>query len=306
MAQATTATPNTFLEIIMNILLCGASGFVGSHIGTALLRAGHKVIRGVRHPRGPGDIAIDYLNDTGIETWVPRLSGIDAIVNAVGVLRDSRSQPMARVHDAVPRALFAAAAQCGVKRIVQISALGADKGIDTPYMQTKQAADDFLQTLDLDWAILRPSMIYGRDGAGTRMFMLLSRMPMVVLPEGGSQMLQPVHIEDLAQAVAALLAPGTASPPLRRIIECVGAETVTLAGLISSYSTQRGSKPPWIIAMPRMLLHTVAWLGDRIPSLPVGSDTLAMLAAGSTGNGDKFAVLLGRAPLSYREFLKER
>ena len=290
----------------MNILLCGASGFVGSHIGTALLRAGHKVIRGVRHPRGPGDIAIDYLNDTDIETWVPRLAGIDALVNAVDVLRDSQSQPMARVHDAVPRALFAAAAQCGVKRIVQISALGVDKGINTLYMQTKQVADDFLQTLDLDWAILRPSMIYGRDGAGTRMFMLLSRMPVVMLPEGGKQMVQPVHIEDVAQAVVKLLAPGTASPPLRSIIECVGGEAVTLAGLISSYSTQRGSKAPWIIAMPRILLNTVAWLGDRIPSMPVGSDTLAMLASGSTGNGDRFSKLLGRAPLNYHEFLREQ
>lgn len=289
----------------MNILLCGASGFVGRHIEAALQRAGHKVSRGVRHPRRPSDIAIDYKNDTGIETWVPRLAGIDALVNAVGVLRDSPAQPMARLHDAVPRALFAAAARCGVRRIVQVSALGVGTGSNIPYMQTKQAADDFLQTLDLDWAILRPSMIYGKDGAGTRMFMLLSHMPVLMLPEGGKQMMQPVHVEDVAQAVAALLAPDTASPPLRRIIECVGAETVTLAGLISSYRIQRGGKAPWIIATPRILLNTVAWLGDRIPSMPVGSDTLSMLAAGSTGNGDRFSELLGRAPLGYREFLNQ-
>lgn len=288
----------------MNILLCGASGFVGRHLEAALLRAGHKVSRGVRRPQGPGDIAIDYQNDTDIDTWVPRLAGIDAVVNAVGVLRDSKSQPMARLHDAAPRALFAAAAQCGVKRIVQISALGVDKGINTLYMQSKQAADDFLQTLDLDWAILRPSMMYGREGAGTRMFMQLSRMPVLMLPDGGKQMVQPAHVDDVAQAVAVLLSPGTASPPLRRIIECVGAEAVTLGGLISSYRTQRGGKAPWIIAMPRLLRNTVAWLGDRISSMPVGSDTFAMLAAGNTGNGDKFAELLGRAPLGYREFLK--
>lgn len=223
----------------MNILLCGASGFVGRHLEAALLKAGHKVSRGVSRPQRPGDIAIDYQNDTDIETWVPRLAGIDAVVNAVGVLRDSPAQPMARLHDAVPRALFAAAAQSGIKRIVQISALGVYTGIKTSYMQTKQAADDFLQTLDLGWAILRPSMIYGRDGAGTHMFMLLSHMPVVMLPDGGRQMVQPVHIEDVAQAVVKLLAHGTASPPLRRIIACVGAEAVTLGGLISSYSTQR-------------------------------------------------------------------
>ena len=287
----------------MNVLLCGASGFVGRHLEAALVSAGHTVKRGVRTPRRPSDIAVDYKNDVDIASWLPRLKSIDAVVNAVGVLRDSASQPMSRLHDATPRALFAAAAQRGIKRIVQISALGVGSGINATYMQSKQAADDFLQTLDVDWAILRPSLIYGKDGASTRMFMLLSQMPVLILPEGGKQMLQPVHIDDVAQAVVNLLTPGTASPPLRSIIDCVGAEEVTMAGLIASYRTQRGCKAPRIFPLPGLLLNTVAWLGDRMPALPVGSDTLVMLAAGSTGNGAKFADLLGRTPLGYSEFL---
>lgn len=289
----------------MNILLCGASGFVGRHLEAALLNAGHKVIRGVRRPHRPDDIAVDYRNDVDVATWLPRLADIDAVVNAIGVLRDSPAQPMSRLHDAAPRALFAAASQRGIQRIVQISALGAGQGIATPYMQTKQAADDFLQTLDLDWAIQRPSLIYGKDGASTRMFMLLSHMPLLMLPDGGRQIVQPVHIDDVAQAVANLLAPTTASPPLRRIIECVGAEDVTLAGLISSYRTQRGGGAPWVLAVPGLMLRAVAWLGDRIPAMPVGTDTLTMLASGSTGNAEQFTQLLGHVPRSYREFLRE-
>jgi uncharacterized protein YbjT (DUF2867 family) len=288
----------------MNVLLCGASGFVGRHLEAALLNAGHKVIRGIRHPSRPGDIAIDYRSDIDAATWLPRLAGIDAVVNAVGVLRDSPAQPMAHLHDAAPRALFAAAAQSGVKRIVHISALGVDRGINTTYLQTKQKADEFLQTLDLDWAILRPSIIYGKEGASTRMFLLLSRMPVLMLPEGGNQIVQPVHIDDVAQTVATLLAPTTASPPLRSIIECVGAESVTLGGLISSYRTQHGKRAPWVLAVPWLMLKAVVWLGDRIPAMPVGTDTLTMLAAGSTGDADKFSRLLGRKPRSYREFLR--
>lgn len=289
----------------MNILLCGASGFVGRHLAAALRNAGHQVIRGVRHPRKPDDIAIDYRNDIEIATWLPRMAGIDVVVNAVGVLRDSQAQPMARLHDAVPRALFAAAAQSGIKRIVQISALGVGTGIDTPYMQSKQKADDFLQTLSVDWAILRPSLIYGKDGASTRMFMLLSKMPLLMLPHGGKQIVQPLHIDDIAQAVVNLLAPNTATPPLRQIIECVGSEDVTLGGLIASYRMQRGDSAPWVMAVPNIMLNTMAWLGDRIPALPVGSDTLKMLTASSHGNGDRFIQLLGRAPRSYRDFLHE-
>lgn len=289
----------------MKILLCGASGFVGRHLEQALRKAGHQVMRGVRTPRGAQDIAIDYSRDTRIEDWLPRLAGIDAVINAIGVLRDSTAQPMAKLHDAAPRALFAAAAQSGVKRIVQISALGVDQGINTAYMQSKQAADDLLQTLDVDWAILRPSLIYGTDGASTRMFMLLARLPLLMLPDGGKQTVQPVHIDEIAQAVVNLLAPGISQPPLRSIIECVGAEATTLGGLVASYRTQRGSSTPIIWPVPKLMLNAVAWIGDRMPALPVGSDTLEMLAAGSSGNGEKFASLLGRVPRSYRDFLHE-
>jgi uncharacterized protein YbjT (DUF2867 family) len=268
----------------MKILICGASGFVGRHLEAALAGAGHEVIRGVHHARKPTDIKIDYKNDIEIETWLPRLAGIDAVVNAVGILRDSPAQPMERLHDASPRALFAAAAQLGIKRIVQISALGVGTGINTPYMQTKQTADEFLQSLDLDWVILRPSLIYGEDGASTRMFMLLSRMPVVMLPYAGRNKLQPVHINDLAELAVKLLAPTPPKTSLRSIIECVGSETITMAELISSYSTQRGGRAPWIIAMPGALLNTVAWFGDRMPSIPLGSDTLLMLEAGTCGS----------------------
>ena len=288
----------------MKILLCGATGFIGSHIETALQNAGHEVWRGIRKPQGVRDIAINYRNDLDVETWIPRLTGMDAVVNAVGILRDSPAQPMVSLHDAAPRALFAAAAQCGIKRIVQISALGVGKGINTPYMQTKQAADEFLQTLDLDWTILRPSLIYGEDGASTRMFLLLARMPVLLLPDAGKQRVQPVHIDDVAQAVVALLAPNTASPPLRSILECVGSEVVTLAGLIASYRMQRGGNAPWIAAVPNILLQAMAWIGDHIPALPIGSDTLAMLASDNTGEVTRFAELLGRPPRSYRAFIR--
>ncbi|MGV8935004.1 MAG: NAD(P)H-binding protein [Gallionellaceae bacterium] len=289
----------------MNILLCGASGFVGRHLEDELLKNGHHLIRGVRTPKQPGDIAIDYRNDVDVQTWLPRLNGIDAVINAVGVLRDSTAQPMSRLHDAVPRALFAAAVQHGIKRIVQISALGVGQGINTPYMQTKQVADEYLQSLNLDWAILRPSLIYGADGASTRMFMLLSRFPMLMLPGRGTQIVQPVHINDIALAVGKLIAAPTGSPSLRKVIECVGTEEVSLANLIMSYRLQRGGSSPVVLGVPSLILKSMAWLGDRISALPVGSDTLAMLDAGTTGNAAVFIELLGKSPRNYREFLRD-
>ncbi len=287
----------------MNILLCGATGFVGRHIEAGLLQAGHSVIRGVRHPLGVRDVSVDYRNDIHISTWLPRLEGIDVVINAVGVLRDSPSQPMSVLHDATPRALFAAAAQRGIKRIVQISALGVGTGIAVPYMSSKQAADDFLQTLDLDWTILRPSLIYGADGASTKMFMRLAMLPVFMLPSAGKQMVQPVHVDELALAIVHLLALPEGTPPLRSVIDCVGPESVSLADLISSYRTQSGKSSPTILSVPAPMLWLMSMLGDRIPAMPLGSDTLAMLNVGSTGDSQRYSVLLGRTPRRYQNFL---
>ena len=58
----------------MNILICGASGFVGRHLYDGLTRAGHNCIRGLRTPHSPTDIAIDYRRDLSPEQWLPKLT----------------------------------------------------------------------------------------------------------------------------------------------------------------------------------------------------------------------------------------
>ena len=113
----------------MNILLTGSTGFVGRTVAAALTRAGHQVHGGVspRH-RSPGalQVPMDFARDTSAQAWLPRLAGIDAVVNAVGVLRDSRARPIDAVHQHTPVALFDACAQAGVRRVVHISALGIE------------------------------------------------------------------------------------------------------------------------------------------------------------------------------------
>jgi uncharacterized protein YbjT (DUF2867 family) len=115
----------------MKILICGASGFIGRHLAESLRQAGHTVICGVRNPAVPDDITVDFAKDSQKEIWLPRLTGIDAVINSVGVLRDSKTQPMRLLHEQTPLALFAACQEAGIKRIVQITALGIDEGIET-------------------------------------------------------------------------------------------------------------------------------------------------------------------------------
>lgn len=288
----------------MNILVCGANGFVGRHLTQSLRDAGHTVFRGVRRPTQPGDVAIDYRTDTAKEIWMPRLSDIDAIVNAVGVLRNSAAKPMSKLHAETPQALFAACAETGVKRIVHFSALGIDHNIDTPYFQTRRMAEASLRASpqDINWLILRPALIYGEDGASARLFRLLARMPVHLLPMGGFQRLQPVHIDDICTAVERWL---NAPHPVNQIVSAAGPEATTLREMLDSYRAQMRYPQAWHVAMPSFFMRLAAQAGDLIPASPLCSDTLTMLAAGNTGDATDFTDLLGYTPRSYRAFIKQ-
>jgi uncharacterized protein YbjT (DUF2867 family) len=286
----------------MKILILGASGFVGRHFVAALQTKGHEVIRGVRKPRLPTDIAVDFCKDTDQATWLPRLKGVDAVINAVGVLRDSKVQPMRLLLEQTPIALFAACKEAGIKRIVQISALGLDKGIETPYFRYRREPEAFLNQLpdNMRWLILRPSVIYGDDGASAKMFRLQAGLPVHFLPAGGSQKLQPVHIDDICEAVSRWLADGHAQS---QTVSAVGADATDMRGMLDSYRQQLGLNKAFHIGVPSAVVSLSAKLGDYVPASPLCTDTLLMLNAGNTGDSAPFAKLLGRQPLSYRQFI---
>ena len=286
----------------MKTLVCGATGFVGRHLTRALRDAGHTVIRGLRRPAEPDDMAVDFSKDTNKDVWLPRLSGINVIVNAVGTLRDSPGKPMQKLHAETPAALFAAAAETSVERIVHISALGVDSGIDTGYFSTKLQAEHALKKLvkRLRWLCLRPSVIYGEDGASARMFRMLAKLPVHGLPMGGRQQLQPVHIDDICRAVTHWLADPNA---VNQIVAAAGADATDMRGMLDSYRQQLGHGSALHMNVPPLLARAAARIGDLIPASPLCTDTLTMLNAGSTADASNFSRLLGRTPRSYLEFI---
>ena len=162
----------------MKILVCGASGFIGRAVCARLAAQGHEVLRGVRLAEGKGDVAIDFSRDLQPSTWRARLQGVDAVVNAVGIIREHGAASFGALHARAPAALFVACAEVGVRRVVQISALGADGG-DTPYFASKRTADAALMALPLEWIILRPSLVFGAQGDSAQMFCQAASMPVM-------------------------------------------------------------------------------------------------------------------------------
>jgi len=99
----------------LKVLVLGAGGFIDGHAAAALRAAGHQVVAG----------RLDFERAAKPEDWLASVQGMDAVVNAVGIIRESGGRTFNALHYAAPRALFDACASAGVRRVLQVSALGA-------------------------------------------------------------------------------------------------------------------------------------------------------------------------------------
>lgn len=250
------------------------------------------MLRGVRRPRLPGDIMMDYRTDTEAETWLPRLAGVDAVINAVGILRETRPGDFEAIHRRAPAALFEACRRAGIGRVIQISALGA---ADTPYLTTKHAADAALLRTLPTGVVLRPGLVFGAHGDSTRFFLALASLPLQAdLPAGP---VQPVHVDDLAETVVQLV---EGVQPAGGLLELPGPRRLSYGEWIATYRAGLGLAPAFSLSLPAGLVTIAARLAGRLPNSLLSADTWAMLRAGNTGDASPAQALLGR-PLKLPE-----
>ncbi len=289
----------------MRILVTGAYGFIGSHIASALHAAGHEVLAAVRRPDRHGRfahwpaIACDFARDTRVEDWLPRLQAVDAVVNVAGILRESRAQTFSAIHVKTPQALFDACIRAGVRKVMQISALG--NPVDGEFVRSKHAADAYLASLDLDWVILRPSVVYSAAGSygGTSLLRALAALPFVLfMPGDGRQRLQPIAIDDLARAVTRLVAPGIGT---RCVLEAVGPRPITFEDYLRILRRWLGFPRPQVVRLPLPLIKPFARLGEWLGRGPLGMTMYRMLQrdnVASPGAAEVFVATVGFQPRS--------
>lgn len=271
----------------MKALVCGADGFLGRHIADALQKAGHTVVRGVRRPRLPSDIAMDYRVDCEVEAWLPRVAGFEAVINAVGILNEQRPGDFDAIHHRAPAALFEACRRAGVDRIVQISALGSAA---TPYLESKRAADRALLAALPHGVVLRPGLVFGRDGASTHFFLMLASLPVIGDLRGAGDV-QPVHLDDVVAATVRL-AEGVAASPA--IVDLPGPRRLSYRDWLNGYRHAMGLAPAVFLPIPALLTTAAAWMGGRFRGSMLSPDTWKMLRAGNTGDPAAAQALLGR------------
>jgi uncharacterized protein YbjT (DUF2867 family) len=302
----------------MRILLTGASGFIGQHLLHALLAEGHEVVCAVRRVKASSDqrlsyIEADFTKDTDKSVWLARLSGIDAVINTVGIFRETGAQTFDKLHVQTPRALFAACAEShDVHMVVQLSALGADAEADTAYHLSKKAADDYLASLPVRAVIVQPSLVYGSDGASARVFKAMASMPVALRFGDAPQLVQPIHIDDVVAAIVTLLrrrlhvdaGPGIgvgtgnqADSTAQRIVQripLVGPQALPFIDYLAALRAAMGMGRLRVLRLPGGLSRLLARFGRWLPGGLLDPEALRMLDRGNTDDPLPTLRLLGR------------
>ena len=283
----------------MRVLVCGSTGCVGRAAVHALRARGHQVVEGARGVAdGRSTMHIDYMQPREPRDWAERLAAarIEAVVNCVGILMPAHGQTFERVHAEGPGELFRGAALAGVRRIVQVSALGVGEGADTlerPYLHSKLRADEALAALPLDAVVLRPSLIYGPGSQSASLFATLASLPIIGLPGRGAQPVQPIHVYEIGEMIARLVEqPGA----VHAVHEVGGPDVLAYRDMLQRYRAAQGLGAALWLPVPMPAMRLMAWMAEALPQKVFCRDTIALLERGSVARPNAAPVLLGRAP----------
>jgi uncharacterized protein YbjT (DUF2867 family) len=269
------------------VLVVGANGFLGGYVAAACTAAGWRVLRGVRTPRHEDERAADYARMSCAADWRASLRGVDAVVNAAGILRESGSQTFDAIHLDGPLALAQACMECGVPAFVQISALGQPQ--DGEFIASKHRFDVALAALPLRAVVLRPSVVFASGGSygGTSLLRALAAFPgFQLMPGPGQWAIQPLAAEDLGVLVAKAL-----DSERGGIYEVGGPRPMPLRDYQARWRRWLRIEGDKVLAVPLSLVAVHVGVSEWLGRGPVGATMWRMLQRGNTAADGAWARL---------------
>src|SRR5215467_2396040 len=275
------------------IFVTGATGFVGHAVVRALLAHGFLVrclVRPGSEAALKGFESIDRVPGDVLEpdALAASVEGCGAIIHLVGIIREHRTRGVTfdRLHTQATANMLAVAHEAGVKRYIQMSAVGTRPGATSRYHQTKWQAEEVVRASALDWTIIRPSLIYGPgDEFVSVLARMMRRLPAMPVLGDGQYRVQPVAVEHVAEGFARAL---QLSASVAQTYEAGGPEPYRFVDLLDRIGHALGVRRVRKIHVPLGMVKAGTRAFGWLPFAPVTTDQIIMLEEGNVTDAAGF------------------
>ncbi len=256
------------------VTIYGGSGFVGRYIARRMAKEGWRVRVAVRRPNealfvktygSVGQVEPVLCNIRDDASVRSAMQGADAVVNCVGILNRSGKNTFDTVQAQGAGRIARIAAEIGVARLVQISAIGADLRSDSAYARSKGEGEAAVLAAFPKAMILRPSIIFGSEDGFFNRFAAMSRLGPILPVVGAATKFQPVYVDDVAHA-AVLGITGNAAPG---IYELGGPEVATFRDLMSRMLKVIGRRR-LVVNVPFFVAKMMGFGFDMVQAVTLG------------------------------------
>ena len=261
----------------------GGSGFIGRYVVKRLAQQGYIVRVPSRDPEGAlflkpmgavGQVVPLYASVTNEATVHRAVEGAEVVINLVGVLTESRAASFQAIHTEGAERIARLSAAAGVRRLVHISAIGADPASPSRYAATKGKAEQAVLAAFPKAVILRPSLVFGLEDAFFNRFAAIARLAPFMPVIAGDTKMQPVFVSNVADAVMAAL---DSSESEGKIFELGGPRVWTFREILA-FILKTTRRHRTLVDIPMGIARLQAAILQHVPGKPLTPDQLLMLS----------------------------
>jgi len=274
---------------VSTLFVTGAGGYLGrrflERIPPGRFRKIVCLVR--RRPECASRADLEFVRGDLLDTpaYAAALSSCDTVLHLAAVTGKARPEDYFRVNRDGTRALVEQCRRSGIGRFLHVSTIAAKFSDQSRYYyaQSKSQAEQIVRSSGLRCIILRPTMIIGPGSPLLEGLARLAAAPLLPLPGDGRARVQPIHVDDLADAILALLETGAFEG---QTLEAGGSEILSIEEFLRRIARARGRQARVLHVPARVVIPLIGWIEKLLPFLPVTAGQLTSLTSNGTVEGD--------------------
>jgi len=296
------------------ILITGATGYIGRHLVSRLAAQGQRPRCLVRDTQRAATILpTDNVEFVQGSTTQPAslgvaMQGVETIVHAAFLTADRKQSASNHYQETNVQGtanVIKAAQDAGIKRIIEMSGLGTKPDKPGSYMQGRYLAEKMLKESGLDWTIIQPSVLFGKDAPFIKgLSDLICTAPVVPLIGGGNIIFQPIYVEDVVTVVIKVL-----EDPARttdKTYTIGGPEYYSFTQIIDALLHAMHKTRIKVYAPMPLVGIGAAVMEAVLPKPPLTSAAMTLFSFDNTTDLDSVERDFGFKPMSFARYLEEQ